>query len=72
MKNGLQAKLKLLGKKKLAFIFLSGFIFNFNLIGAYAQDAVVTGIVTAADGSTIPGVNVLLKGTGTGKRRESP
>ena len=66
MKNGLQAKLKLLGKKKLAFIFLSGFIFNFNLIGAYAQDAVVTGIVTAADGSTIPGVNVLLKGTGTG------
>jgi TonB-dependent SusC/RagA subfamily outer membrane receptor len=33
---------------------------------AFAQDRMVTGIVKAKDGSVMPGVNVLLKGTSTG------
>jgi TonB-linked SusC/RagA family outer membrane protein len=33
---------------------------------AFAQDRAVTGIVKAKDGSVMPGVNVLLKGTSTG------
>ncbi|MCZ8353500.1 MAG: TonB-dependent receptor [Cyclobacteriaceae bacterium] len=45
-------------------LFIAVFTFSF---GLYAQERVVSGKVTSADdGSTLPGVNVVLKGTTTG------
>jgi len=45
-------------------LFIAVFAFSF---AAFAQDKVVSGKVTSAeDGSALPGVNVLLKGTSTG------
>ena len=48
-------------------ILLAGFFLVTIHFGAWAQERTITGKVTAAeDGSALPGVNVLLKGTTTG------
>jgi TonB-linked SusC/RagA family outer membrane protein len=50
-------------KKKTYFLFFMLIL----CLSAYPQERIVTGIVTdASDGSTIPGVNVIVKGTLTG------
>ncbi|CAG5002933.1 TonB-dependent receptor P26 [Dyadobacter sp. CECT 9275] len=48
--------------------FLLSFLGSLLLLGttAFAQDQVVTGVVTADDGSTLPGVNITVKGTTRG------
>lgn len=48
-------------------ILLMGFVLLMSIAGVWAQERTVSGIVTAADdGSAVPGVNVLVKGTTTG------
>ncbi|MBD8490589.1 TonB-dependent receptor [Echinicola sp. CAU 1574] len=38
----------------------------FSMVELYAQSLTITGVVKGSDGETVPGVTVLLKGTGTG------
>jgi TonB-dependent starch-binding outer membrane protein SusC len=53
--------------KKIASVILLLFTF----LGAYAQERTVTGRVTDASGSAMPGVNVVKKGTTTGTATDS-
>ncbi|MCU0391881.1 MAG: TonB-dependent receptor [Thermoflexibacter sp.] len=70
MKIILHQKQKYMGKKPLLFVFLMSFFVFFSQANVwafeYARLLTISGKVTDEEGNSLPGVNVLLKGTNTG------